>query len=151
MLGFVGVASRTSERTLLGDLNRQKRFVTRKDTTPCGKDISILHEQSLITGSQYPSRTQAESKYLDVQLVEATGHSLESASGLTHDPVNNASIIIAIPQVVVQCREAVFFLARLLHFVQLLCFKLMIFDRPPSVLGRIHREAGHQRPIDPND
>src|SRR5262249_29696620 len=83
------------------------------------------------------------------RLVEAGG-SLEPVKGLTQHPLDDASIVVAVRQDMVECGEAVR-LARLLHLRELLAFKLVVFDGAPVVSSVVHRETWGEGAVRPHD
>jgi hypothetical protein len=79
------------------------------------------------------------------RLGKAARYSLETMGNLFEGPLNDSGIVVAETQVVIQGRETVG-LTRLLHFVQLWNFKLMVLNCAPVMRGRVHGKQGASVP-----
>ena len=92
----------------------------------------------------------SESPRIAYILIEASANTLETAGSLLQHPTDNPRVVVAVAQVVVQRGEAMR-LTGLLHFVELRDIEVVIAHGAPIVSRRIHRKAGRERAIHPDD
>src|SRR5580698_54734 len=85
-----------------------------------------------------------------VSRLHLTFHSLTAVCELFEEILNDALVVVAPTQDVIQCRKAMG-LAGFLLMIKLLGFELVIADDAPVVACGVHREAGSERSIDAND
>src|ERR1700761_133586 len=79
-----------------------------------------------------------------------TLHSLESVGQLFEEVLDDALVVVAPAENVIQGRETVS-LAALLLVIELLRIELVATHNPPVIVSRVHREARRQRSVDANN
>ena len=77
-------------------------------------------------------------------------HSLEPVSQLFEEVLDHALVVVTPAQNVIQRRKAMR-LTALLLMVELFSIKFVTSDDAPVVARRVHRKAGRQRAVNPDD
>src|SRR2546426_8013786 len=112
----------------------------------CGSDIRNTRSPVPNKDTQHPSDALL---YL-CSLLDSSLRSGKPRQRVSQYPPDHAAVVVYVADDVVQCGEAMQ-LALLLHLAELMLIEFRLSDHTPVVSCRVHRKAGRQSAVRPDD